>query len=125
MYLVPVPGTAFVGTVRPDVTGASIDNAPAGLFLNPAAFTKPAPGQWGNARRGSITGPGLFSLNASLARSFKVKDRYTLDFRVDSTNALNHVAYRSWNTTINSAQFGLPVAANGMRTLQTSLRLRF
>lgn len=31
----------------------------------------------------------------------------------------------SWNTTINSATFGLPTSTNGMRTLQTTLRLRF
>jgi len=35
-------------------------SAPAGLFLNPAAYTNPKPGHWGNAGRGSITGPGQF-----------------------------------------------------------------
>jgi hypothetical protein len=44
---------------------------------------------------------------------------------VDSTNALNHVTFTDWNTTINSPQFGLPVNANAMRSMQTTLRLRF
>jgi hypothetical protein len=52
-------------------------------------------------------------------------DRFNLDVRVDSTNALNHVAFTNWNTTINNAQFGLPTAANAMRDLQTSVRVRF
>jgi hypothetical protein len=60
-----------------------------------------------------------------LGRTFRVSDRFNLDLRVDATNALNHVTYTEWNTTINSTQFGLPAAANDMRSLQTTLRLRF
>jgi hypothetical protein len=95
------------------------------LFLNPAAYTAPLTGQWGNAGRNSIVGPLVFSLNASFGRTFRVSDKYNLDFRVDSSNVLNHVTYTGWDTTINSAQFGLPTAANAMRSLQTTLRLRF
>jgi trimeric autotransporter adhesin len=125
IYLVPVPGTGVTGTIRPDYTGAPLYSAPAGLFLNPSAYTAPAPGQWGNAARNSITGPAQFVLNASLGRTFRLNDRFHLDLRVDSTNALNHVAFTSWNTIINNAQFGLPAAANAMRSMQTVLRLRF
>lgn len=125
VYLVPVNGTGITGSIRPDYTGAPVDSAPAGLFLNPAAYTRPAPGRWGNAGRNSITGPGQFTLNASLGRTFRLRDRVSLDVRVDSTNALNHVSFLSWNTTITSAQFGLPVAAGAMRDLQTSVRARF
>lgn len=125
VYLVPVPGTGVTGTIRPDYTGDPIYNAPAGLFLNPAAFVAPPAGQWGNAGRNSIRGPMQFSLNGSLARTFRVHDRYNLDLRFDSTNLLNHVTYSAWNTTINSATFGLPAAANSMRSVQTTLRLRF
>ena len=54
-------------------------------------------------------------------------DRFNLDLQVQSTNTLNHVAFTSWNTTINSPLFGLAAAgaANPMRSLQTTLRLRF
>ena len=55
------------GSIRPDYTGAPLYAAPAGLFLNPAAYTAPAAGQWGNAGRNSITGPAQFTLNASMA----------------------------------------------------------
>jgi hypothetical protein len=48
-----------------------------------------------------------------------------LDVRIDATNAFNHVTYTTWNTIINSVQFGLPAAANAMWTVQTTLRLRF
>jgi hypothetical protein len=137
IYLAAVTGTGFTGSIRPNVTGASVYDAPAGFHLNAAAFAAPLAGQWGDARRNSITGPNTFTFNASLARSFRLKDRYNLDLRVDSTNLLNHVVFTSWNTTLNPASnpsinpslnsplFGLPAAANAMRSLQTTMRLRF
>ena len=125
VYLAPVPGTGVTGAIRPDYTGAPLYAAPPGLSLNPAAYTAPPPGQWGNAGRDSITGPAQFTLNASLGRTFRLSDRLSCDLRIDSTNALNHVTYPSWNTTIDSAQFGLPAAANAMRSLTTRFIVRF
>ncbi len=125
IYLAPVQGTGVTGTIRPEYTGAPLYAAPSGFYLNPAAYVAPLPGEWGNAGRNSITGPAQFAFNASMGRTFRLNDRFNLDLRVDSTNALNHVTFVSWNTTANSAQFGLPTAANAMRSMQTTLRLRF
>jgi len=124
-YFVPVKGTGVTGSIRPDYTGADVYDATAGLHLNPLAYVAPASGEWGNAGRDSITGPGQFSLNASLARTFRFNDRFNLDLRVDATNALNHVVFPSWGTVVGSQQFGLPSTANAMRNVQTTLRLRF
>ena len=125
IYLAAVSGTGVTGSIRPDYTGAPLYAAPPGLALNPAAYLPPATGQWGNAGRDTITGPSQFGLNAFLGRTFQMSDRLSLDLRLDAANALNHVTYPSWNTTITSAQFGLPTAANAMRSVQTTLRLRF
>ena len=137
VYLAAVPGTGVTGSIRPSLTGAPLYAAPAGLHLNPAAYKAPVAGGWGDAGRNSITGPAQFNFNASLARTFRLKDRYNLDVRVDSINLLNHVVFTSWNTTLNpssnpasssalnSPLFGLPEAANAMRSLQTTMRLRF
>ena len=123
--LAPVPGTAITSTLRPDVTGVPVYDTSAGGFLNPAAFVAPQEGRWGNAGRNTITGPGQFGLNASLARTFRVNERISMDLRVDATNVLNHVTFPNWNTTVNSSQFGLPARANAMRTILPSLRVRF
>jgi trimeric autotransporter adhesin len=125
VYLAAVPGTGVTGTIRPDVTGAPIYSAPTGLYLNPAAYTPPAPGQWGNAGRDSITGPGEFTLDGSIARTFRLNDRFNLDLRFDASNLLNHVTYTSWNVLVGSPIFGLPAAANQMRIVRTTLRVRF
>jgi hypothetical protein len=125
VFLAPVSGTGITGTLRPDVTGASLYDASGGAFLNLDAFAVPETGQWGNAGRNTITGPRPFTLNASIARTFRVNERVSMDLRVDATNVLNHVTYPSWNTVVNSTQYGLPVNANSMRILQPSLRVRF
>ena len=62
---------------------------------------------------------------ASLARTFRPSGRFFLDAKVAATNLLNHPVFTGWNTTVNSTQFGLPLAPNPMRSLETSLRLRF
>jgi len=121
VYVAAVHGTGVTGSIRPDYIGGSIYAAPPGYFLNPAAFAAPAIGQWGNAGRNIIIGPSQFSMNASMSRTF----RDLLDLRIDAANALNHVTYPSWNTTVTSTQFGLPNPPNAMRSLQVTLRLRY
>ncbi|MCU1325188.1 MAG: TonB-dependent receptor, partial [Bryobacterales bacterium] len=121
----PVRGTGVTGTIRPNYTGLSIYDAPDGLYLNPAAFSAPAPGTWGNAGRNTITGPSQFTLNAAMARTFRLRDRYSMDVRLESQNPLNNVRFPSWNTTYLGKQFGLPGSANPMRTVQLSMRVRF
>jgi hypothetical protein len=111
--------------LRGEYTGAALYDAPAGLFLNPAAVSAPPPGQWGNAGRNSIEGPDQFSLNAQMARTFRFGSRYNMDVQLNSNNALNHVNYTSWITQVNSASFGAPAGASGMRTVQATLRVRF
>jgi len=125
VYVAALQGTGVTNNLRPDVTGASIHAAPKGLFLNPLAFTAPAPGHYGNAARNSITGPAQFAFNASAGRTFRLGDRYNMDVNINAINVLNRVTYQSWNTTITNAQFGLPAQVGGMRTVSTSMRLRF
>ncbi|HEU0120169.1 MAG TPA: carboxypeptidase regulatory-like domain-containing protein [Bryobacteraceae bacterium] len=119
------PGTGVMGNRRPDFTGLSLYDAPPGLFLNPLAVAIPASGSWGNAGRNSINGPAQFALAASLGRTFRSAERFSVDVRIDAANALNSVRFPSWNTVAGNAQFGLPVTANPMRTLQATLRTRF
>jgi trimeric autotransporter adhesin len=125
IYFRAVSGTGVTGSIRPDYTGASLYAASGGLFLNPAAVAAPAAGRWGNAGRNSITGPSQFSMNASLARTFRYNDRISADFRIDATNILNHVTFTNWIVVANSAQFGLPSGANAMRNVQANMRVRF
>jgi hypothetical protein len=121
------PGTGVTSAIRPNLTGVSpYSGLPAGRHLNLNAYSVPS-GQWGNARRDSITGPNQFSLNASMARTFRLHAKYNLDTRLDATNILNHVTFSGWNTTYipNSTQFGAAQGPNGMRSVQLTMHLRF
>jgi hypothetical protein len=124
-YQAAVPGTGFYNIIRPSLTGASIYQSAPGVHLNTAAYTTPASGQWGTAGRDSITGPAQFSLDSSLERTFHPTRKFNLIARVDATNLLNHAVFTGWVTTINSTQFGVPAGVNAMRSLQTTVRLRF
>jgi hypothetical protein len=124
-YFSAVPGTGIIGGTRASLTGAEVDDVPDGYYLNPTAYTAPPAGEWGNAPRNSMTGPAQFSLNAAVARTFRVGDRLNLDWRIDAINVLNQVTYAGVNTLVTSPQFGLPNRTNDMRKLRSSLRVRF
>jgi len=111
--------------LRASYTGESIYAAPDGKYLNPDAVSAPAAGQWGNAGVGSITGPSQFSMNASMQRSFRLNDRFTLSLQINANNPLNHVVFGSWGTTATSDQFGVAAGPNAMRSVTTNMRLTF
>jgi hypothetical protein len=95
------------------------------MYANREAFTAPAPGQWGNAPRNSITGPRTFSLDASVMRTLRVNARLNMDWRLEATNVLNRGTYYGVNAVITSPQFGFTNRANEMRKIRVSLRVRF
>jgi len=125
LYPAVVPGTGFTNVIRPSLTGAPIYGGQSDKHLNAAAFSAPAAGQWGTVGRDSITGPNQFSLNSSLARTFRPHGKSYLDFAIISTNIFNHATFSSWNNAVTSTQFGLPVAPSTMRSLQITAHLRF
>lgn len=124
IVLAPVAGTGITGTIRAALTGVDL-TPPSGYFLNPAAYTVPAAGQWGDAGRNSMSGPSQFTVNAGVGRSFIWRERLTFDWRLDATNVLNTVVYTRVDTVVGSPLFGQPNRANALRKLQSSLRMRF
>jgi len=118
-------GLAGAGNLRAEATGLPVAG-PNGAYFNPLAFTTPPAGQFGNAGRDTI--PGLFvtTLNASLNRSFTLgESRRRLSFTLNASNALNHVTITSIGTTVNAANYGLPSAASGTRSVQMAMRFNF
>jgi hypothetical protein len=125
IYFSPVGLTGIIGATRPSLTGESLDATADDAYANPLAFAAPASGEWGNAPRNAFTGPSEFSMNASLARTFRLGERFNLDWRVDATNVLNRVTFTGVTTQINSPQFGLANRTNDMRRIRTSFNVRF
>jgi len=118
-------GTGITGAQRADATGLPANAAPSGETFNYAAFAIPALGQWGDAGRDTITGPMTFSLNASLGRVFRIGERHSIDLRYDVTNALNHVTFTGFNTTVGSNNIGLLSGPSAMRAMTATIRFRW
>jgi hypothetical protein len=109
---------------RPDATGEPIESGSG--FFNLDAFVAPPTGQFGNVGRNTIPGPNLVSVNATFGRSFQFGDtRRRLEFRAEANNILNEVNYTNVGTVVGSFNYGLPVAASAMRTLDIVMRFRF
>jgi hypothetical protein len=63
-------------------------------WFNPAAFTKPANGTYGNVRRNSLYGPGLAKVNLSGSKRFPLPwEGVKFQIRIDAYNAFNHTSW--------------------------------
>jgi hypothetical protein len=71
-----------------------------------AKFSIPAAGEFGNAGRNYFRGPGGYFVNLSLAKRTKVVGAQLLEFRIDSTNTLNHPIFGFPTLTTTSTTFG-------------------
>jgi carboxypeptidase family protein len=83
-------GTCFAGCWRPDQisdpnTGGSRDK-----FFNQAAYALPAPGKYGNAKKGSLRGPGTWVVNFAFYKDVVASQRFRLQLSALLDNAFNH-----------------------------------
>jgi hypothetical protein len=63
------------------------------FFLNPAAFTFPQPGQFGNLGRYALHGPGLSQLDFTAHKQFAIDEKRNFEFRVEFYNILNRANF--------------------------------
>ena len=115
-------GTGITGGARAQATGLGVNG---GDYFNLAAFAVPPAGTYGDAGRNTIPGITNFSMNGSIFRSFRFKERHTLTFTVNATNPLNKVNVTGFGTVIGSINAGLPTNAAGMRNINAQLRFNF
>ncbi|MCU1222197.1 MAG: hypothetical protein JWQ42_290 [Edaphobacter sp.] len=98
--VVNVPGGGNSRNIRrPNVVpGVSPYLKTGRQFLNPAAFSTPVPGTFGNSRRNDYSGPNLTQLDLTLSKAFRVAERLSFDFHADAYNVLNHPNYANPGT---------------------------
>ncbi|HEY7180808.1 MAG TPA: TonB-dependent receptor, partial [Blastocatellia bacterium] len=91
-----------------------------------AIFTKPAAGTFSTQHvRNFIYGPGFQNHNLGLLKDFTIKERHTVQFRVEAFNWLNHPNWNGPDTNPTSATFGKITDKNSERNLQFALRYSF
>lgn len=114
--------------VRKDVRVSSPTVGSNGQFLDPAAFAMPANFKLGNAPRNVGYGPNQSSMNMSLFKTFKLAERYSLQFRTETFNLANHPYFGNPNTTFGNPAFGKITQMAGSyspRQIQFALKLLF
>jgi hypothetical protein len=97
-----------------------------GFNLPKNFFSAPCLGCVGNLGRNTFVGPGYWSADVSLFRTFKVSDRIDLKFRAEAFNVLNHTNFLIGNnTTLHDPLFGQASGTAPPRNLQLGLKLIF
>ncbi len=109
------------------------------VYLNAAAFSKNAPGTYGNLGRDVLRGPGSIQFDASLSRIFGIHEAIKLEARAEAFNIINHTNFVAAATgtgipglstsgiqlNLNSSNFGQITTAGDPRILQFALKLYF
>jgi Carboxypeptidase regulatory-like domain len=72
-------------------------------WFNPAAFTAPSPGTFGDLGRDTLTGPGLSELDFSVAKSTIIREGLRAQFRAEFFNVLNHSNFTTPNPVVYSS----------------------
>ncbi len=108
-------------------------------YLNPAAFSLPAIGTFGNLGRGAIRGPGSKNFDLSVVKNWRMRDRYNLQFRAEMFNAFNHANFKWVDAGLRldnvagdenlgkplNPNFGRITATRGPREIQFGVKFNF
>jgi hypothetical protein len=115
------------GTLRADLTGQpiTVSDPAVNRWFNTAAFVTPPAGQFGDARRNIIIGPGTHVFDMAFSKVIPLKESRMLEVRAQFSNIFNTPQFTTIDTVINSPTFGRVVSAGAMRAVTFSARFRF
>src|SRR5205823_4304242 len=103
--------------------GAGLDT---NYWFNPAAYTKPANGTFGNAPRNGVYNPGQYQWDIALFKNVNLHEKHSLQFRTEIFNFLNHPNWNGADSNPTSSTFGRITSKDGSRRdIQLSLRYLF
>ena len=104
-------------------------NEVVAAWFNTAAFSKTTQAMHsfaGTAGRNILDAPGLKNVDMGIFREFRLTESKKIQFRAESTNALNMVNLSAPGTNANSpSTFGIITTAGNMRQVQMGLRMTY
>jgi hypothetical protein len=116
-------------------------NTRANYFFDPTSFTKIpactyAPvtfalqngnvcGQYGNAGRNSLHGPGINNFDFSLQKDTKLTERTSFQMGIEAFNLFNHTQFGNPSGNLNSTNFGRITTAGSGRLVQLRAKFNF
>jgi hypothetical protein len=104
-------------------------------YFNPAAFSQPAPGTFGNLMRNALTGPGYWNVDLAISRRIGLLATRTLELRLETFNLFNtfnwgipgtELTAGGWQANFNAGTFGRIITQNGLpRIIQLGVKYAF
>ena len=125
--------TSVIGTGSPTWFDPTSFAAPSCALYS---ATNPVPCALGTSGRNQFRGPGYFSDNLSIFKTFPIHEKWQLDARFDAFNLTNTPAFANPTNAITSGNFGKITSilssgsgvvngVGGPRVLQASVKLTF
>ena len=113
-----------------DLAAYKVDDDRLQVIAN--AFIPPPAGTYGDAGRNVLTGPGLASLDLSLAKNIAISDKVRAQFRSEFFNVFNRANFATPNavvfagtTGISSSAGLITITATKSRQVQFGMKLIF
>jgi len=106
----------------------SVSERTPAKWFNTAAFltvSQMTQGQFGNAGRNILIGPGYSELAVSLFKRFVIRENVALEFRAESFNIVNHPSFTGVGTTVGTSTFGAVTATGNPRINQFAAKFYF
>jgi hypothetical protein len=122
-------GAPLVSPVeRPNLNGTPnlpVDERNIARWFNVPAFSIPSSYTFGNSGWGILEGPGLFTADLGIHRTFAIREATKLTFRWEMFNSLNRANFNNPNATIGGSAAGTISATYPARSMQLGLKLLF
>ena len=92
-------------------------------WFNPAAFSMPPYGSFGNATRNSLGGPAYANLNVALVKLVRFGGTGQLQLRAEAFNVLDRANFNLPDAFLGSPTFGKILSAQSPRRVQFGVRV--
>jgi hypothetical protein len=120
----PRPNLAVGATHGDLVTEGSVTSR-VGAYLNRNAVV-PSGATFGNLGRNVVMGPDQRRIDLVASKLTSLRERTSLEFRIEAFNAFNTVTFRNPDRNYTNASFGeITRTRGGPRVVQLGLKLRF
>jgi outer membrane receptor protein involved in Fe transport len=84
------PGSAQTADqVKPGKVGRPNEIGPGKMWFDPLAFAQPVGVRFGTTGRNTMRGPGMWNLDFSLFRNFRLTERVKMEFKAEAFNFTN------------------------------------
>jgi len=115
----------LVAGVSPYVSDRSCSTAPCVTWMTPKAFSAAATGTYGNLGYNNLAGPGVFSLDVALSRTFPIDEKRSIQLRGEAFNLPNYTNLNPPVSTLTSGAFGQIQASADPRIVQLAMKFVF